>query len=526
MSCSGTEVSTMAPAMSRLEIGPRISHPQETPIDVNRLSKDIAKVVAPFFGYNPLVEKLAYPLATEVLAATEHGPGWIHRVPARVYTIPGGPQETILMPFPILIAPQEDGSKEVTLLTRPRGDAGKGMVKTVSTMPGFRVTRSGEVFPSAKVILQSDPTQPGYGNIVQGINLHTKAWKALGSESLFPPPVEVCPGVALQAWAHGDLRRAVTMGGFPEQPYAGAEWHSLSFLDILECFRGIAAGAEKLHSKGLVHRDVKQENALLMHDPGSLPTARLSDFDLSAPIGAGMFRPGAPYFAWDWIANKGKCEPSTDCFGLAMLILDSIFPGWDDLLRPVSQKPANTDPAAPFFIEMLQDPERQNEFIIEILKSLVHRCIILADYKFSGLSFIDYLNRKPSEESSDTPSLSTGFSYTTPDGYIAAVKGLIPTTRKDLQPDLEALVVQLQAVASLCRLALDTFMATDQIRERVTSCKRFSQYLDSNDPQELRVGNKELLKMMPSMKAMREKLDAIQEQYQRDLETARSGKSS
>lgn len=91
--------------------------------------------------------------------------------------------------------------------------------------------------------------------------------------------------------------------------------------DKLRIVKSTLYTAQKMHEKGVVHRDVKSQNVFLGYD-GKLQ-GYLGDFDLIAKVGHNELK--SPYAYWDLPSCKGLVLPTADIFGSAMVLGESFL---------------------------------------------------------------------------------------------------------------------------------------------------------------------------------------------------------
>ena len=76
-------------------------------------------------------------------------------------------------------------------------------------------------------------------------------------------------------------------------------------LDALRVARQAANGLAAAHAQGIIHRDVKPENLVLLEDG----TVKLVDFGLAVGDDAGSQRVGTPHYMAPEICEDGQAEP-------------------------------------------------------------------------------------------------------------------------------------------------------------------------------------------------------------------------
>jgi serine/threonine protein kinase len=97
--------------------------------------------------------------------------------------------------------------------------------------------------------------------------------------------------------------------------------------------RQLIHGLSALHQRGIIHRDVKVENALVQADGG----VKLVDFGLATPVwdtAAASVLSGSPGHMAPELLRKKPLSPKADCFGVGVLLFSTLcgrrpFPGKD-----------------------------------------------------------------------------------------------------------------------------------------------------------------------------------------------------
>ncbi len=88
----------------------------------------------------------------------------------------------------------------------------------------------------------------------------------------------------------------------------------LSQVDSLRIIRQAALGMKAAHERGIVHRDVKPQNLVVMPDG----TVKLVDFGLAVEGGSAGGRVGTPHYVAPETASSGVSEPGSDVYSLGI----------------------------------------------------------------------------------------------------------------------------------------------------------------------------------------------------------------
>ena len=124
--------------------------------------------------------------------------------------------------------------------------------------------------------------------------------------------------------------------------------------------RGIAAGLDHAHRKGIIHRDVKPQNVLMGQDDSPV----IADFGLAkvaqqpAMTATGVATGTPAYMAPEQISDGGEIGPATDIYALATLAYEALTGRLpyesDDIIRLLMAKvrddpvpPSQRDPTLP-----------------------------------------------------------------------------------------------------------------------------------------------------------------------------------
>ena len=122
--------------------------------------------------------------------------------------------------------------------------------------------------------------------------------------------------------------------------------------DAIHLLRGMAAGLDYAHQRGVVHRDVKPANVLMAADDQPV----LADFGLArveqqATMTASGVATGTPaYMALEQITDEGEIGPATDLYALATVAYEMLtcrFPHESDSVMKLLMSKIRDDPTPP-----------------------------------------------------------------------------------------------------------------------------------------------------------------------------------
>jgi serine/threonine-protein kinase len=122
--------------------------------------------------------------------------------------------------------------------------------------------------------------------------------------------------------------------------------------DAIRLLRGMAAGLDYAHQRGVVHRDVKPANVLMAPDD----TPVLADFGLAkveqqATMTASGVATGTPaYMAPEQITDEGEIGPATDIYALATVAYEMLtgrFPYESDNVMQLLMSKVRDEPIPP-----------------------------------------------------------------------------------------------------------------------------------------------------------------------------------
>ncbi len=137
-------------------------------------------------------------------------------------------------------------------------------------------------------------------------------------------------------------------GSLAARLQAGKPKHS----DAIRLLRGMAAGLDYAHQRGVVHRDVKPANVLMAAEGAPV----LADFGLAkveqqATMTASGVATGTPaYMAPEQITDEGEIGPATDIYALATVAYEMLtgrFPFESDNVMRLLMSKVRDDPTPP-----------------------------------------------------------------------------------------------------------------------------------------------------------------------------------
>jgi serine/threonine-protein kinase len=142
--------------------------------------------------------------------------------------------------------------------------------------------------------------------------------------------------------------------------------------ELLQWFSGVVDGLNYLHGNGVIHRDLKPDNALL-----DGPTARISDFGLSRLLvrdtttltAQGGFLGTRWYAAPEQLDNAAEVSPKCDLFSLALIAYE-IATGRSPYVLPVNSNGLHPDLHASLAACLASDPEARPSSGLSLLAGL------------------------------------------------------------------------------------------------------------------------------------------------------------
>ncbi len=142
----------------------------------------------------------------------------------------------------------------------------------------------------------------------------------------------------------------------------------------MRLLRGMAAGLDYAHQRGVVHRDVKPANVLMAPDD----TPVIADFGLArvdqqATMTASGVATGTPaYMAPEQITDEGEIGPATDIYALATVAYEMLtgrFPHESDNVMKLLMSKVRDDPTPP----SARDPELPRRVDSVLLRGLARQ---------------------------------------------------------------------------------------------------------------------------------------------------------
>lgn len=190
-------------------------------------------------------------------------------------------------------------------------------------------------------------------------------------------------GQAIALLRHPNIVTVYDYGEYEGKPYMIEEYISGGSLaerlklgrpkpaDALHLLRGMAAGLDYAHQRGIVHRDVKPANVLMAAED----TPVLADFGLAkveqqATMTASGVATGTPaYMAPEQIMDEGEITHATDVYALATVayeMLTARFPYESDTVMKLLMSKLRDDPTPP----SERDPELPRRVDSVLLRGL------------------------------------------------------------------------------------------------------------------------------------------------------------
>ncbi|XP_035787340.1 eukaryotic translation initiation factor 2-alpha kinase 1-like isoform X2 [Anopheles albimanus] len=134
---------------------------------------------------------------------------------------------------------------------------------------------------------------------------------------------------------------------------------------VLDVFQQLLNGLNYIHSRGIVHHDIKPSNIFVsLSDHDSKINIQLGDFGLACPLqsshtGVGF---GTPLYAAPE-QLEGKCDPKSDIYSLGIILLELLVPFSTDMERAETIKQVRHG----------QYPQELDRDFTALLRSLLHQ---------------------------------------------------------------------------------------------------------------------------------------------------------
>lgn len=368
--------SETASVTSSSEMPPRVENPQDVYVRPSQIMPQLKKHLLKSIIEPSELKVYAYALCREINEVSMEGklkPGESYKLEAgsqqypiqlygKVYKDDEGnwqaekkDAKSIEFPFDCWVKLSEDG-KKVSILFRENKKLAEGGYKTVKKGQNFEIrlevgkkadgtSQSRKINYSPKIVFQ-DKGNPE--TILEGLETHKKLLEtvaAAGAKIVELPKFPVArsaedDGLEMeQKWYNGTLKGAAENGVVPLDIQEDTGVLAFTPEDSVSCIMDVTKTLKIIHSKDIVHRDVKWINILLNVAGKSKIEGLLADLDLIQEVGTGD---SWDYIYWDKSSQEGWVLPLSDCYGMAMTIGESWVPGFVEILEDPEMLTAET----------------------------------------------------------------------------------------------------------------------------------------------------------------------------------------